>query len=258
DRWQPGQGLGREADRGGQSAVRAQLGQEYRAHDADRHADEPSEPHHDQCPDDGVAESAAHLEAGRRQLDQHAPVQPGAAAHDEHVEDRAQRNAREDRRRPGACGEHLAHERAPLERSSLEARGTRPGSDRRARLDPGLERASRAGAHRTTFRPAMAMIAPPATLTSKVMASRTSAAYISTETSRGPASGKFSASNAARVLAGEKSERLSWFELPISIASAMVSPSARPKPSTSAPKIPVAAVGSMTFRIASHRVVPMP
>ena len=42
------------------------------------------------------------------------------------------------------------------------------------------------------------------------------------------------------------------------MASAIVSPSARPKPSTSAPKIPVAAVGSMTLRIASHFVVPMP
>jgi hypothetical protein len=60
------------------------------------------------------------------------------------------------------------------------------------------------------------------------------------------------------VLAGEKSERLIWFELPISMASAMISPSARPNPRTSAPKIPVDAVGSITFRIASQRVAPIP
>ena len=90
------------------------------------------------------------------------------------------------------------------------------------------------------------------------MASSTSAAYISTSTSRLPASGKFSASSAASVLAGENSDRLIWLELPTSIASAIVSPSARPKPSTSAPKMPVAAVGSMTFRIASQRVAPIP
>jgi hypothetical protein len=49
-----------------------------------------------------------------------------------------------------------------------------------------------------------------------------------------------------------------WFAFPISMASAMVSPRARPKPSTSAPKIPVDAAGSITFRIASHRVAPIP
>ena len=102
------------------------------------------------------------------------------------------------------------------------------------------------------------MIISPATLTISVMASSTRAAYMSTSTSRLPASGKFSASRAASVLAGAKSERLIWLELPISIARAIVSPSARPKPSTSAPKMPVAAVGSMTLRIASHLVVPSP
>ncbi len=62
----------------------------------------------------------------------------------------------------------------------------------------------------------------------------------------------------ASVLAGANSDRLTWLELPISIASAIVSPSARPRPSTSALAMPPAAVGSITLRIASHRVVPMP
>ena len=60
------------------------------------------------------------------------------------------------------------------------------------------------------------------------------------------------------MLAGENSDQLIWFELPISMASAMVSPSARPKPSTSEAKMPLEAVGSITFMIASHLVVPMP
>ena len=77
-------------------------------------------------------------------------------------------------------------------------------------------------------------------------------------TSIAPASGKFEASSDASVLAGENSDRLIWLLLPISMASAMVSPSARPKPSTRAARMPDDAVGSMTFSIASQRVVPMP
>ena len=42
------------------------------------------------------------------------------------------------------------------------------------------------------------------------------------------------------------------------IATAIVSPSARPKPRTREPKIPVEAVGSITFRITSHRFAPRP
>jgi hypothetical protein len=98
----------------------------------------------------------------------------------------------------------------------------------------------------------------PATLTSSVMASSTSAAYISASTSAGPASGKCEASSAASVSAGAKSERVTWLELPISMASAIVSPSARPKPSTMALKIPPAAVGTRTLRITSQRVAPIP
>ena len=42
------------------------------------------------------------------------------------------------------------------------------------------------------------------------------------------------------------------------MASAIVSPRARPKPSTRLAKMPDEAVGSITFMIASHRVVPRP
>ncbi len=90
------------------------------------------------------------------------------------------------------------------------------------------------------------------------MASRTRAAYMSALTSIWPASGKLEARSEAKVFAGEKSERLIWLALPISMASAMVSPRARPNPSTKAARIPEEAVGSMTLRIASQRVVPIP
>ena len=46
--------------------------------------------------------------------------------------------------------------------------------------------------------------------------------------------------------------------LPASMASAIVSPRARPNPRMIAPKIPVAAVGTKIARIASQRVAPMP
>src|SRR5215813_5422128 len=83
-------------------------------------------------------------------------------------------------------------------------------------------------------------------LTSNVIAISTMAAYINTPSCVLLASGKFKASKAARVLAGEDNEMLNWFELPICIAR------------TSAPKIPVDAVGRRTRKMTSQRVAPMP
>jgi len=59
-------------------------------------------------------------------------------------------------------------------------------------------------------------------------------------------------------LAGENNEIDNWFEFPTSIARAIVSPSARPNPSTIAPNSPRAAVGRITLRIVSQRVAPRP
>src|SRR5262249_53349844 len=179
----------------------------------------------DQRADDRVAEAAAHLEAGRRQLDQDFPGQSRATADDQHVEDGEERNAREDRRDPRAHGEHLAAERPRFPWGAAEAEVGRARHHAGGLNRPALDRR---GAHLRALLVARFMIMPPATLTSSVIASRTSAAYMSTWTSRGPASGKFSARSAASVLAGEKRDRLSWFGFPVSIASAMVSPSARP------------------------------
>ena len=46
--------------------------------------------------------------------------------------------------------------------------------------------------------------------------------------------------------------------LPITMVTAIVSPSARPSASSTAPINPMRAVGITTSRIASHRVAPMP
>src|SRR5262249_5135039 len=213
-------------------------------------------PDHADRPEDGVAEASTGLEAGRRQRRERFPADATAAAHQQHVEHREERDAGDDRHDPRAGSEQRALERARLEDGSLEARaGGRRSVDHGCGHRGGIDRV----VHRRPLRlDAAPMIASPTTFTSSVIASNTSAAYISTCVSRGPASGKFSASNAASVLAGENSERLSWFELPISIASAMVSPSARPNARTNAPKMPVDAVGSMTRKIASQRVAPMP
>src|SRR5208283_1680054 len=82
----------------------------------------------------------------------------------------------------------------------------------------------------------LCMMKAPAAFTNRVMTSSTAAAYISRLTSLGPASGNAFASMAARVLAGENNEMLITLWFPNSIASAMVSPSARPNASTTPPK----------------------
>ena len=60
------------------------------------------------------------------------------------------------------------------------------------------------------------------------------------------------------MLPGDESDQLNTFALPASIASAIVSPKARPNPSTRAPKMPPEAVGSVTRKMTSQRVAPRP
>src|SRR5262249_4380128 len=232
-----------------QPAVRRDLGQQDGGQDPDRDADAGGHPDHDERAEDGVPEAAADLEAGGRQVDERIPGQPRASAHDQHVQDRDERHAGDEGSHPRPHGES-----PPGQATHLEPRPPETVGVVRQRPDVMLQHA-----HRLPSRlDAPPMIHSPATLTTSVMARRTRAAYISTWASRGPASGKFRASRAASVFAGANNDSVSWFEFPMSIASAIVSPRARPKPSTSAPKIPVAAVGSMTPRMASQRVAPMP
>ena len=57
-------------------------------------------------------------------------------------------------------------------------------------------------------------------------------------------------------VAGAKSEAWISGELPITIVTAIVSPSARPRPRIAAPRMPGPAYGSTAMRIASQRVAP--
>src|SRR5947208_6517489 len=60
----------------------------------------------------------------------------------------------------------------------------------------------------------------------------------------------------ASVLAGPNSEDGTSLRLPIVIVTAIVSPSARPRASTVAPKMPARAAGRTTFQLVSHHVAP--
>ena len=60
----------------------------------------------------------------------------------------------------------------------------------------------------------------------------------------------------ASVYDGAKSEAEISGRLPITIVTAIVSPSARPSPSTHAPKMPTRAAGSTTRVAVSHFVAP--
>ena len=82
--------------------------------------------------------------------------------------------------------------------------------------------------------------------------------FMSTGISLGLASGKLFANSAANVFAGENNETVSRLAFPTSIAKAIVSPNARPKPSTIPPNIPREAVGRITPSMVSHLVAPSP
>src|SRR5256885_4966256 len=60
----------------------------------------------------------------------------------------------------------------------------------------------------------------------------------------------------ASVYAGEKRELEISGRLPMTIVTAIVSPSARPRASTAAPKIPALAAGRITLALVSHHVAP--
>src|SRR5262249_46364530 len=154
-----------------------------------------------------------------------------------------QRNQSEERDEPGEPAHRKAKKRSRVPQRALQVGDVNL-------VVPGCRRAT--GGHRRPSSDAVARctIHVPSAFTSKVMPRSTSAAYISAPTSILPASGKLLARRAARVWAGENTERLITLEFPASIARAMVSPSARPKPRTTEPKMPVAAVGMNTARIA--------
>src|SRR5262249_5731015 len=94
----------------------------------------------------------------------------------------------------------------------------------------------------------------PRVLANRGLTSKTPAAAMRTARSIcEAASGNLLASRAARVLAGANTDTLSDGTLPTSMARAMVSPMARPKPRMIEPYTPRLAVGSSTDRMVSQR-----
>ena len=85
---------------------------------------------------------------------------------------------------------------------------------------------------------------------------RTTARAMSAESWRSPASPVSSAMTLARVAPGPSSESKTPGELPSSTAMAIVSPTARPRPSADAPTMPERAQGSIALRTISQRVAP--
>src|SRR6202011_6262079 len=96
----------------------------------------------------------------------------------------------------------------------------------------------------------------PATLTSRVIRTSVNAAYINALTCIPEASPNWLARSPAKVPAGESKDQVKRGLLPINIATAIVSPIARPKARMVAATIPGAAVGSSTRKIVSQRVAP--
>ena len=66
------------------------------------------------------------------------------------------------------------------------------------------------------------------------------------------------ASAEAIELPGSNSEALILYALPMTNVTAIVSPSARPRPSMMPPITPTLVYGSTTFQTTSHVVAPMP
>src|SRR5262249_44940870 len=229
-----------------------ELGDENRRQDAERDAEGGGEPDHHHRADDGVPEAAARGQRRRRQLAQHREPELLPAAHDEQIEDREQRHEGRNGHRAGEHAHRPAEQRAWSPERALQVGEVLAGRG-------GIRPTGLVG-HRRPFSAASARctIAVPMTFTRRVIASSTSAAYMRAPTSTAPASGKWFARSAASVLAGENIDQLITFALPASIASAIVSPSARPNPRMTAPRMPVDAVGTMTARIASQRVAPRP
>ena len=192
-----------------------------------RHADQGRDADHDHGAHDGVSEAAALLERGRRELGEERNAELLSSAPDQHPQDGEQRNQRRQR--------HARHD--PAQEMLKAVRGRRRESSRSAKSTP-RKRIARQLPPRPCVAgslPALSMsdgvgfaslislrlgccalcrISAPNIFTTRVIASSTSAAYIRTRISFGPASGKLLASRAARVLAGEKSETVSDWRCP--------------------------------------------
>ena len=98
-----------------------------------------------------------------------------------------------------------------------------------------------------------------AAITAKVMRNSSAPSATSEEVYRSPtASVNSLAIEAEMVVPGASSEELMRCALPMTKVTAMVSPSARPRPSMMPPTMPVRAYGTTTCQITSQVVAPRP
>src|SRR5204863_4036845 len=180
-----------------------ELGEMHAAQHADGNRDHSGDHDEDQRPDDRVAHAAARLADRLRRLREERPVQRGEAAADHVEEDHRQRHEREQHGRTAQRDDQIRFE-------FPHARTTR-----RVRMRESA-------------------------LTTIVIRNSTSPISINAcRYNSSAASVNSFAMTAAIVYCGAKSDVLTCGLLPMTIVTAIVSPSARPRPSMTAPMIPV-------------------
>src|SRR5471032_2155222 len=215
--------VGDEAGHGGDLVFLAVLGQVDAGQDADRGADRRRQADQQQAAGDGVDQATALAARRRRVLREHVDAERAEAfvqqrGQDPHEEGQAQRH-----------GEHRQRDADAVHHQALAVDGIDDGSY------SGL-------AHYLT--PCLRDIPPNISLaadrTIKVITNRISASAYSDDTCSGVSA---SANSLARVeaieLPAENSDHDSELALPMTKVTAMVSPSARPRPSMTPPTTPV-------------------
>src|SRR6266550_6118943 len=211
------------------------LGEIHPGADADRHADQRREADHDDGSDNGVCDAAARLSGGHRAPGEERPVERRRTLRDQVAENEHQgedgREREDDHQHGHQPAREVAAQRASAHRALLPTAA--PRATRQIRM-----RATALTATVSTNR-----ISPTSNSADRymfVVASLNSLAIA-----------------AAIVYAGCSSETPMSWRLPITIVTAIVSPSARPRPRMIAPMRPARPYGSTAERTVSQRVAPI-
>src|SRR6266516_304477 len=214
---------------------RAILGEIHPGTDADRHADQRREADDDDGSRNGVGDAATRLPGGNRALGKECPVERRRTLRDQVAENEHQgedgREREDDHQHGHQPAREVAAQRASAHRALLPTAA--PRATRQIRM-----RATALTATVSTNR-----INPTANSADRymfVVASLNSLAIA-----------------AAIVYAGCSSETPMSWRLPITIVTAIVSPSARPRPRMIAPMRPARPYGSTAERTVSQRVAPI-
>src|SRR6266550_3531265 len=240
DRRRAVQNVGDEPDQESHPA-RSVLRQVQPGADADGDADERREPDDDPGPDDGVRDATARLPCGHRTLGKKCPVDRRCALHDQIAQNQDECQDGEQREQDDEAGHQPARDVA------AQGAGAVAVAVAHSAWLP-------VGAPRPTRQIRIRAIA----LTATVRTNRISPTSNRADRYRlVVASLNSFAIAAAIVYAGCRSEMLMSCRFPMSIVTAIVSPSARPRPRMTAPIKPARPYGRTADRTASHRVAPM-